>query len=428
MNPIRKIQSSPFLKNVSILMTGTVIASIIPAVIQPVLTRIYTPADFGLYGLYFAFIGVFTSISGLRYELAVPLPKDKEDTDRLSIITIFAAVGVSVFLFIVSYIFRFQIADILNNDRMANWILIVPIGVFFGGLYQAFNYWLIRHKAFKASAINRVSQKVIDSPVMVVLGYAKFSAGQVLGDFFGRAAMGLMAMYQAFQHGFTFKSFEWNRVKRLASQYRDFPLFSTLPTLADSIGMYIPVMLISSLFSDNEAGFYTNTRNLLSIPLIFISRNLSQVLLERFVDRKNNGLPVLSEVRKIFWYLILSTIPFIIVLILFAPQLFAFIFGDKWIDSGVYTQILVVSYALRFVNGSLTVVFSALERIKLASYWQVYFFFAIISLSFLQYFNLTAYQFIGALMLVEAVSYSIYLYLVFKVAKQYDLSLQNNNL
>lgn len=129
MNPIRKIQSSPFLKNVSILMTGTVIASIIPAVIQPVLTRIYTPADFGLYGLYFAFIGVFTSISGLRYELAVPLPKDKEDTDRLSIITIFAAVGVSVFLFIVSYIFRFQIADILNNDRMANWILIVPIEI-----------------------------------------------------------------------------------------------------------------------------------------------------------------------------------------------------------------------------------------------------------------------------------------------------------
>jgi len=406
-------------------MTGTVIASIIPAIVQPILTRIYTPADFGLYGLYFAFIGVFTSVSGLRYELAVPLPKDKEDTDRLSMITIFAAACVSVLLFVASYIFRFQIAELLNNDRMANWILIVPVGVFFGGLYQAFNYWLIRHKAFKASAINRVSQKLIDSPLMVVLGYAKFSAGQILGDFFGRVAMGLMAMYQAIRNGFTFKSFEWKRVKKLASQYRDFPLFSTLPTLADSIGLYIPVMLISSMFSDNEAGFYTNTRNLLSIPLIFISRNLSQVLLERFVDRKNNGLPVLSEVRKIFWYLILSTIPFIIILMIFAPQLFSFVFGSSWNESGVYTQILVVSYALRFVNGSLTVVFSALERIRLASYWQVFFFISIISLLFLRSFDISAREFITALMLVEAVSYSIYLMLVFKVAKDYDRSLEN---
>ncbi len=406
-------------------MTGTVIASVIPAIVQPILTRIYTPADFGLYGLYFAFIGVFTSVSGLRYELAVPLPKEKEDTDRLAMITIMSAACVSVLLFITSYIFRFQIAEILNNERMATWILIVPVGVFFGGLYQAFNYWLIRHKAFKASAINRVSQKVVDSPVMVALGYVKFSAGQVVGDFFGRAMMGLMAMYQAFRNGFTFKSFQWKRVKKLASQYRDFPLFSTLPTLADSIGLYIPVMLISSLFSDSEAGFYTNTRNLLSIPLIFISRNLSQVLLERFVNRKNNRLPVFSEVRKIFWYLILSTIPFIVILMLFAPQLFSFVFGKDWIESGIYTQILVISYALRFVNGSLTVVFSALERIRLASYWQVYFFIAIISLSLLKNFNLTAHQFIGALMLVEAVSYSIYLMLVFKVAKDYDRSLED---
>ncbi len=424
MNPIRKIQSSPFLKNVSILMTGTVIASIIPAIVQPILTRIYTPADFGLYGLYFAFIGVFTSVSGLRYELAVPLPQVKEDTDRMAMITIFSAACVSVLLFIFSYIFRFQIAEMLNNERMASWILIVPFGVFVGGIYQAFNYWLIRHKAFKSSAINRVTQKVVDSPVMVVLGYLSFGAGQVVGDFTGRAMMGLMAMFQAIKNGFTFKSFEWKRVKKLASQYRDFPLFSTLPTLADSIGLYIPVMLISSMFSDNEAGFYTNTRNLLSIPLIFISRNLSQVLLERFVSRKNNKLSVLPEVRKIFWYLILSTIPFIIILILFAPQLFVFVFGENWKDSGIYTQILVVSYALRFVNGSLTVVFSALERIRLASYWQVYFFFAIISLSLLKQFNLSAYEFIGALMLVEAISYSIYLWLVFKVARQYDASLK----
>ena len=42
---------SEFAKNVLTLMTGTTIAQAIPIAISPILTRLYTPEDFGVFNL-----------------------------------------------------------------------------------------------------------------------------------------------------------------------------------------------------------------------------------------------------------------------------------------------------------------------------------------------------------------------------------------
>lgn len=41
-----------FTRNVLTLMTGTTIAQAIPVAISPILTRIYTPQDFGIFALF----------------------------------------------------------------------------------------------------------------------------------------------------------------------------------------------------------------------------------------------------------------------------------------------------------------------------------------------------------------------------------------
>ena len=70
---------SEFSHNVLTLMTGTTIAQAIPIAISPILTRIYTPKDFGLYGLFISIIMVLSSIISARYELAIMLPVKDED-------------------------------------------------------------------------------------------------------------------------------------------------------------------------------------------------------------------------------------------------------------------------------------------------------------------------------------------------------------
>jgi O-antigen/teichoic acid export membrane protein len=60
-------------------MTGTAIAQAIPIGISPILTRIYTPDNFGVFAIFFSITTIFGTIASARYELAVMLPEREED-------------------------------------------------------------------------------------------------------------------------------------------------------------------------------------------------------------------------------------------------------------------------------------------------------------------------------------------------------------
>ena len=71
---------SEFSRNVLTLMTGTTIAQAIPIAISPILTRIYTPEDFGMFALYMSIASILSVVATGWYELAIMLLKKDEDT------------------------------------------------------------------------------------------------------------------------------------------------------------------------------------------------------------------------------------------------------------------------------------------------------------------------------------------------------------
>ena len=86
---------SEYSQNVLILMMGTTLSQAIPVVITPILTRIYTPEDFGIYAIFVAIITILGSIVSGRYELAILLPERDDDA-----INIFA-LGLLIITFMV---------------------------------------------------------------------------------------------------------------------------------------------------------------------------------------------------------------------------------------------------------------------------------------------------------------------------------------
>jgi O-antigen/teichoic acid export membrane protein len=47
----------------------------ITVLVSPILTRLYTPEDFGVFGVYASILGIVTVVASLRYEYALPLPE-----------------------------------------------------------------------------------------------------------------------------------------------------------------------------------------------------------------------------------------------------------------------------------------------------------------------------------------------------------------
>jgi O-antigen/teichoic acid export membrane protein len=70
----------------------------------------------------------------------------------------------------------------------------------------------------------------------------------------------------------------------------------------------------------------------------------------------------------------LSLVP-LLTLLLFGPQLFAFLFGETWRTAGVYAQILAPAFAIRFIVSPVSTIFAVTGNLRLGSAWQVLYFF-----------------------------------------------------
>ena len=77
LNYLKKINENKFLKNLTTLFIGSSLAQIIPLIFYPLMTRIYTPADFGLFAYISAISAVLVTFATGKYEMSILISKTK---------------------------------------------------------------------------------------------------------------------------------------------------------------------------------------------------------------------------------------------------------------------------------------------------------------------------------------------------------------
>ena len=97
---------SEFNRNILTLMTGTTIAQAIPIAISPILTRIYTPEDFGIFAIFLAITLIIGGIANGRYELAIMIPKKDEDAINIFALGFIITTSISLLLLVLVLIFQ----------------------------------------------------------------------------------------------------------------------------------------------------------------------------------------------------------------------------------------------------------------------------------------------------------------------------------
>ena len=123
---VGKLLKSEFNRNVLTLMTGSTISLAIPIAISPILTRIYTPEDFGVFSLYMAITTIIAVIATGRYELAIMLPKKDENAADILILSLIVSLVISLISFLIIFFFNSQITNILGSQEISRWLYLVP--------------------------------------------------------------------------------------------------------------------------------------------------------------------------------------------------------------------------------------------------------------------------------------------------------------
>lgn len=406
--------------NVLRLMTGTSIAQAIPIAVSPILTRIYTPEDFGIYALFLAIMVVISSIVSGRYELAIVLPNEDDDAFNIAALCLIIAGSVCFLLLLVIILFGHDISDFLDNPTLYVWLYFLPLVILFSAVWNVLNYLNTRLQNYKDIAVSQVYRSVTLATFQILIGWFKSGvSGLILGQALSSvAANGRLLKNLPSWHSLS-RSVSWVRIKANAVRYINFPKYTSWAALTNAVSGSMTQMLLSAFYSVKTLGFYALTHRALSMPATLISNAVGQVLLQRASHEKNTSGNVLPVFLKALAVLATISIPVFAVLYLIIEPLFIFVFGVEWAVAGEFAKIMMPLFAIQFVVSPLTIMNVVNEKNKVAMIANFILLTLSVSTIYLaQYFGLNAVSMLKVLTIVLSGYYLIYLLVVYRHVKK----------
>lgn len=411
-NLLNKIKvKSKISKNILTLMAGTTVAQAISIVVSPLLTRIYTPEDFGVFALYIAIVSFIAVVITARYEIAIVLPKSDEDAINI-VAFCFIITGLLVSITtLVILLFKDLILDILNAQAIGNFIYLIPLSLLLAGILQTFNYWSNRKEYFKNISSSQIIQSFSIGITQPLFGYFSINGGLILGNIFGRILSAFVLVDKFLKNDKEqLKNINKEKMLTLMKKYKDFPLVNSLHAFSDILRTSGSVILISSFFGASILGFYTLSLRALQVPIGIIGSALGQVLYKKFTTLHNEGENLYPYVKSVVLKLFLVAVPLFGILFFIAPELFSFIFGEKWRVAGKYTQLLIPYLFMNFLISPISHIPIILGEQKKFFYFNIIANFGMLLILFGG--NIFCYDFITILFIISIFMFLFYIYIL----------------
>lgn len=328
---------SKVVRGMGVLSGGVVAAHLLIVLSSPVLTRLYTPEEFGVLGVYASVLSVFAVVASFRYEIAMPAVIDDVNASNLLALCLLLATALSVVIFVILCVFSEELISLLGRDgEYVIWML--PVGVFFAGIFKSLNFYSIRLGQY--GQINKAKLgQTIGLLAFQVFGANLGSLGLILGHVCGQG-LGSNFLYKGVSSVFKKQEVTLSRIKGVAMQYADYPKYSTFSSLFNTFGSQFPPVAFALIFSPAVAGMYVLASRVIFVPITLVSNTLTSVLFSEGRRYQEKG-----ELGEKLWivHLFLSNIslPFVVVLTLLLPELFSTLFGEDWKESGEYAQLMM---------------------------------------------------------------------------------------
>ncbi|WP_276663095.1 oligosaccharide flippase family protein [Syntrophomonas wolfei] len=361
-----KIPNGSFVRNVLILTTGTTFAQAITVLAAPLLTRLYSPEDFGVYTLYVSILAVLAIVACGQYEVAIVLPEKDKDAANILLISIIICFGLASLTFILVSVFGSTFTQLFGILELAGWLWFLPLSLIAAGLFQAFNYWSTRRAKFKLLAMRQITMSTVMLGTQIGTGGLLYPAGPgglIVGSIVGQAVATARLAWHTIKNDRSLlrNSLSLKRIKTTLKEYKRFPLYLGSAGLLNVSAEQVPVILLGYYFGTAVVGSFSLAVRVANLPFTVIANSISQVFYPRASKAYIEGtlhVIVLNMFTRIFSFVLVP----ILLLMISGPDLISLIFGVNWVIAGEYLIWLGPRFISQFISAPLSTVFVILNR------------------------------------------------------------------
>ncbi len=313
-------------QSIGLITLSLLAGAIMTFIALPVLTRLYSVADFGAYGIALAIVSILSTVANLRLDQAL-LVADEQDKKSL----IFEGAVFSTAIAVISGI---VISAILNVEMAGA----VATGVLANTLIQSlYNYQFSAHKEYFCAGLNVFRSAIVVAVQLslpLVMQISLVNSYNLSSIIMIVAVLIYLLKYQLYQ-------VSWQAFKN----YKDFIYANTPHALLNSFSHNLPYYVVSHFVGVQAMGFYAIVERTLRVPINLISQTLRQFFIRKFKNTESNQNALKASVL-----LSLVSLPLFAIFFILPESLYLWVFGSEWVGISSYFQILALGYWAIFCN------------------------------------------------------------------------------
>lgn len=359
-----KIMKSNFAKSIILVIGGTVFAQLINIITSPIITRIYTPDEYGIFTVFTSLLTIF-SFSSFKYEMGIPIADNDEKAYNLLSLSLIVLIGFTVLVTMILVFFGNWGLSLFDAESLFSYRFIIPIGIFLYGVHKILIQWMYRKKNFKLISRTTITQNIAGNGAKIGLGLIGIGPlGLLIGKILNESASIISLSYDFISKNKGFvKKVNFNSIKWCSKRYIDFPRYQAPSALFLHLRNQLPVIFITSLYGSAAVGLYGLANTIVKLPMTLVGNSIMNVFYSEVASTgRKNPMKIRRLGKKLMMQLIiLGFVPFII-LFIWGPSLFAFVFGSNWLEAGIYARILSIYVYSNLVFSPISRVFEVFEK------------------------------------------------------------------
>jgi O-antigen/teichoic acid export membrane protein len=360
-----RTRQSRFAGNMAVLVGGSAVSALIGLAGTPFLSRLYSPAEYGMFGVFVAALSIFSVIATMRYDRAIPAASDDRDAALVLIVAIGTMLLTSALccVLVLSGALGLLMPATRDYAFVLAWSL--PLGMAAMGTYDALSFWMVRRRDFPTLSFTKVTQGASTVGSQIGMGWFGFGAtgligGQILGSTVGiaRLARRIRRLDRS-----AFTEVSPSGLLGTAKRYRRFPLLSAPAVLLDAFTGALPTLVLAHRFGPAAAGVYTIVSRVLLAPVALITINISHIYFSELAELHRAGsngmLPLFY--RRLRHIAILGVV-MVGSMTLVVPIVLPTVLGSQWGAASTYFLILSPMTFAGLVSAPFSGVIDVLHR------------------------------------------------------------------
>ena len=339
--------SQSFRAQLSRLLRANATGYAVTLVAAPILSRIYSPAAFGAFGLFLAFLSLTGGLGGMRYEAGILSARDRGEARELAMLAMLSAILLGA---ITAVAFgAIILLDLFDAGGLPAWSsAALLLSIVFAVGYSTFRYILYFLGDAAAVARGVISQSVGRAVAQIGLGALGAAAGGlILGETIGRA-VGVGSVGVAARAVFVRPLPSLRALVDTARRHYRYPLYSLPSSLSDAAVGFLPLPAIAALYGLHAAGLYAFVQRIVALPVGVVGRAVADAFHAELATAARGTTRDASPLfMRTFLSLAAASTVLALGLIIGGLTLFGPVLGEEWTEGGIVLAIVAPATAAK---------------------------------------------------------------------------------